>query len=166
MRALDLEVLLRIQELSGETARTMFFTEEHLAVRLSSFHGIELEEWPAQIAATALHLVEHQANQAMELALGSAPDPLPLDKIKIDNSFVQDLIDDGDDATIVRAIIQLGKSLGMQVIAEGVETVEQEAYVIAEGCHEGQGYLYSKPLGARELVAYLKQAKRNKAVIL
>jgi hypothetical protein len=82
MRALDLEVLLRIQELSGETARTMFFTEEHLAVRLSSFHGIELEEWPAQIAATALHLVEHQANQAMELALGSAPDPLPLDKIK------------------------------------------------------------------------------------
>lgn len=82
MRALDLEVLLRIQELSGETARTMFFTEDHLAVRLSSFHGIELEEWPAQIAATALHLVEHQANQAMELALGSAPDPLPLDKIK------------------------------------------------------------------------------------
>lgn len=82
MRALDLEVLLRIQELSGETARTMFFTEEHLAVKLSSFHGIELEEWPAQIAATALHLVEHQANQAMELALGAAPDSLPLDKIR------------------------------------------------------------------------------------
>lgn len=82
MRALDLEVLLRIQNLSGDTARTMFFTEEHLSVQLSSFHGIELEEWPAQIAATALHLVEHQANQAMELALGSAPDPLPLDKIK------------------------------------------------------------------------------------
>lgn len=82
MRALDLEVLLRIQELSGETARTMFFTEEHLAVKLSSFHGIELEEWPAQIAATALHLVEHQANQAMELALGAAPESLPLDKIR------------------------------------------------------------------------------------
>jgi hypothetical protein len=82
MRALDLEVLVRIQELTGETARTMFFTEEHLAVRLTSFHGIELEEWPAQIAATALHLVEHQANQAMELALGDAPDPLPLDKIR------------------------------------------------------------------------------------
>lgn len=91
---------------------------------------------------------------------------LPLDKIKIDKSFVQDLIDDGDDATIVRAIIQLGKSLGMQVIAEGVETVEQEAYVIAEGCHEGQGYLYSKPLGARELVAYLKHVRSHKAVIM
>jgi diguanylate cyclase (GGDEF)-like protein len=86
---------------------------------------------------------------------------LPLDKIKIDKSFVQDLLDDDDDATIVRAIIQLGKSLGMQVIAEGVETAEQEAYIIAEGCHEGQGYFYSKPLPARELLAYLKQAERT-----
>ena len=91
---------------------------------------------------------------------------LPLDKIKIDKSFVQDLIDDDDDATIVRAIIQLGKSLGMQVIAEGVETTEQEAYIISEGCHEGQGYLYSKPLPARELLAYLKQAQRTNAAIL
>ncbi|WP_223430263.1 putative bifunctional diguanylate cyclase/phosphodiesterase [Pseudomonas sp. GL-B-26] len=91
---------------------------------------------------------------------------LPLDKIKIDKSFVQDLLDDDDDATIVRAIIQLGKSLGMQVIAEGVETAEQEAYIISEGCHEGQGYLYSKPLPARELSAYLKQAQRSNAAIL
>ncbi|WLG94651.1 bifunctional diguanylate cyclase/phosphodiesterase [Pseudomonas sp. FP198] len=91
---------------------------------------------------------------------------LPLDKIKIDKSFVQDLLDDEDDATIVRAIIQLGKSLGMQVIAEGVETIEQEAYIIAEGCHEGQGYYYSKPLPARELGNYLKQAERINASII
>ncbi|MGQ7956881.1 putative bifunctional diguanylate cyclase/phosphodiesterase [Pseudomonas sp. SP16.1] len=88
---------------------------------------------------------------------------LPLDKIKIDKSFVQDLLEDEDDATIVRAIIQLGKSLGMQVIAEGVETAEQEAYIIAQGCHEGQGYLYSKPLPARELTLFLKQARRLSA---
>ena len=91
---------------------------------------------------------------------------LPLDKIKIDKSFVQDLIDDDDDATIVRAIIQLGKSLGMQVIAEGVETTEQEAYIISEGCHEGQGYFYSKPLPSRELLAYLKQAQRTHVGVL
>jgi diguanylate cyclase (GGDEF)-like protein len=91
---------------------------------------------------------------------------LPLDKIKIDKSFVQDLIDDDDDATIVRAIIQLGKSLGMQVIAEGVETAEQEAYIISEGCHEGQGYFYSKPLPARELLAYLRQAERTHIGVL
>ncbi|WP_372866416.1 putative bifunctional diguanylate cyclase/phosphodiesterase, partial [Pseudomonas sp.] len=90
---------------------------------------------------------------------------LPLDKIKIDKSFVQDLLDDEDDATIVRAIIQLGKSLGMQVIAEGVETVEQETYIIAQGCNEGQGYFYSKPLPARELLLFLKQSRRiNQAV--
>ncbi|MCY1173610.1 putative signaling protein [compost metagenome] len=91
---------------------------------------------------------------------------LPLDKIKIDRSFVQDLQQNDDDATIVRAIIQLGKSLGMQVIAEGVETAEQEAYIIAQGCHEGQGYHYSKPLPARELTAFLKQAQRNQVSIL
>jgi len=91
---------------------------------------------------------------------------LPLDKIKIDKSFVQDLLDDDDDATIVRAIIQLGKSLGMQMIAEGVETAEQETYIISEGCHEGQGYHYSKPLPARELGIYLKQAQRSNAAIL
>lgn len=81
MRALDLDIVLRLQALSGDTSRSIFFTDSDLAVRLSSFHGIELEEWPAQIAATALHLVDHQANQAMELALGRAPEPLPLDKI-------------------------------------------------------------------------------------
>ena len=85
---------------------------------------------------------------------------LPLDKIKIDKSFVKDLLDDEDDATIVRAVIQLGKSLGMQVIAEGVETAEQEAYIVAEGCHEGQGYYYAKPLPARELLAFLRQREQ------
>jgi len=73
---------------------------------------------------------------------------LPLDKIKIDKSFVQDVLVDEDDATIVRAIIQLGRSLNMEVIAEGVESAEQEAYVIAQGCNEGQGYYYSRPLSA------------------
>ncbi|TVP88308.1 MAG: EAL domain-containing protein, partial [Pseudomonadaceae bacterium] len=81
---------------------------------------------------------------------------LPLDKIKIDKSFVQDVLVDEDDATIVRAIIQLARSLNMQVIAEGVETREQEAYIIAQGCNEGQGYLYSKPLAAKAFIDWLQ----------
>ncbi len=102
---------------------------------------------------------------ALHLAPSSSPENRhgrckPYSGRDIDKSFVQDLLQDEDDATIVRAIIQLGKSLGMQVIAEGVETAEQEAYIIAEGCNEGQGYLYSKPLPARELTQYLKQARR------
>ena len=86
---------------------------------------------------------------------------LPLDKIKIDKSFVQEILEHDDDATIVRAIIQLAKNLNMQVIAEGVETIEQEAYIISQGCDEGQGYLYSKPLPPRELALYLKQSRRQ-----
>lgn len=82
MRALDLQVLTRLQQLGGhEAAAGMFFATDDLPVRLENFHGIELEEWPARIAATALHLVEHQANQAMELALGAGPDTLPLEKV-------------------------------------------------------------------------------------
>lgn len=82
MRALDLQVLTRLQELGGrEAAAGMLFDASDLPVRLENFHGIEIDEWPARIAATALHLVEHQANQAMELALGVGPETLPLNKI-------------------------------------------------------------------------------------
>ncbi len=88
---------------------------------------------------------------------------LPLDKIKIDKSFVQDVLVDVDDATIVRAIIHLARSLNMQVIAEGVETREQEAYIIAQGCNEGQGYLYSRPLPANSLIDWLRSYQNEMA---
>ena len=75
---------------------------------------------------------------------------LPIDKIKIDKSFVRDIFDIEDDAIIVKTIIQLSKNLGMQVIAEGVETLEQERFLIELGCDKGQGYLYSRPVIAAE----------------
>lgn len=78
---------------------------------------------------------------------------LPLDKLKIDKSFVQDVLDSEDNATIVKTIIQLSKNLGMQVIAEGVESFEQERFLIALGCDEGQGYWYSKPVTAADAQA-------------
>ncbi|MFC3606621.1 putative bifunctional diguanylate cyclase/phosphodiesterase [Stutzerimonas tarimensis] len=81
---------------------------------------------------------------------------LPVDKIKIDKSFVRDLSEDEDDSSIVRAVIQLGTSLGMRVVAEGVESRDQERFLIAQGCHEVQGYLYSKPLPSEELEALLQ----------
>lgn len=86
---------------------------------------------------------------------------LPLDKIKIDRSFVQDLLNNDDNATIVRSIIQLGHNLNMLVIAEGVETAEQAAYITQQGCDEGQGYYYSKPLPEAELLAYLQRTSAN-----
>ena len=83
LRALDLKILLRLQELDpGKYMQSLFFLFGDLPVKLRHFHGIELEEWPARIAATALHLVEHQANNAMRAALGDAPDTLPLNKVE------------------------------------------------------------------------------------
>ncbi|SDR94948.1 diguanylate cyclase/phosphodiesterase [Halopseudomonas litoralis] len=86
---------------------------------------------------------------------------LPLDKIKIDKSFTSDLLSDSGDQNIVRVIIQLGRNLNMQVIAEGVESAEQQAYLQREGCHEGQGYFYSRPLTAAALIEWLQDYERD-----
>jgi len=82
---------------------------------------------------------------------------LPIDSIKIDRSFVRDLPHDSGDQAIAQAIISMGKALGMTIVAEGVETLEQEAFLRAHGCDEMQGYLFSKPLPANEL-GYLLRA--------
>jgi len=76
---------------------------------------------------------------------------LPLDQLKIDQSFVRDLVEDPDDRVIVNAIIAMGQALGLEVIAEGVETAEQESILAASGCDLYQGYLYSRPLPLSEL---------------
>ncbi|MDI1300101.1 EAL domain-containing protein [Methylotenera sp.] len=80
---------------------------------------------------------------------------LPLDKIKIDQSFVRDLPDDLDDAAIANAIYAMAGSLGFSVIAEGVETQAQADFLSAMGCKEAQGYLYSKPVTATEFSTLL-----------
>jgi len=82
---------------------------------------------------------------------------LAIDKLKIDQSFVADLTIDADDDAIVKTIIQLGHSLQLTVIAEGVENATQLAQLIKYGCDEMQGYYYSKPIPAHQIWALLEQ---------
>ena len=80
---------------------------------------------------------------------------LPIDTVKIDQSFVRDLTIDADDAAIVTAIVAMSKSLGVDVVAEGVETEEQLAELKALGCHRGQGYLLARPMNAAAVTKLL-----------
>ena len=79
---------------------------------------------------------------------------LPLDQLKIDQSFVRDVLNDPNDAAIARTIVSLGQSLGLDVIAEGVETAEQRDFLADSGCHAYQGYYFSRPLPLDAFDAY------------
>ena len=72
----------------------------------------------------------------------------PFDKIKIDRSFVSHVADDQSARSIIRAIVALGKSLDLPVVAEGVETEEQRRMVLEEGCPQAQGFLFGSPAEA------------------
>ena len=82
----------------------------------------------------------------------------PIDTIKIDRSFVRDLPKDSEDRAIAQAIINMGKALGMTVIAEGVETTEQQAFLHNHACDEMQGFLFSKPLPPWQVADLLRPA--------
>jgi predicted signal transduction protein with EAL and GGDEF domain len=87
----------------------------------------------------------------------------PFDKLKIDRSFVGDMGRTGESAAIVQAIAGMGRSLGIAVTAEGVETEQQMAQVIGDGCTEIQGYFFSPPRPASELAALLRDIPARRA---
>ena len=84
----------------------------------------------------------------------------PIDVLKIDQSFVNDLTVDPDDAAIVVSIISLAHSLRLQVIAEGVETAEQLAFLRARGCDQVQGYYFSRPLAPEAFERMFQEGSR------
>lgn len=92
----------------------------------------------------------------------------PVDGLKIDQSFIRDVITDNDNAAIVKAIIAMAHSLNLTIVAEGVETKEQKQFVEETGCQYMQGYLFAKPMKASEFLQLLvlEQAGLNKTLKL
>jgi diguanylate cyclase (GGDEF)-like protein len=84
---------------------------------------------------------------------------LPIDKVKIDRSFIRDITDAPDDRAIASAIIGMGHTLRLKVVAEGVETQPQLAFLRTEGCDEAQGYLFGRPMPAEEFADLLREER-------
>jgi EAL domain-containing protein (putative c-di-GMP-specific phosphodiesterase class I) len=82
---------------------------------------------------------------------------LKVDRLKIDRAFVQEAQASEAGATIAMMVVNLGRSLGLTVIAEGIETEEQRQHLLNLGCHEGQGWLFARPQPAEQLEAWLAQ---------
>ena len=96
----------------------------------------------------------------------SALQQFPIGTLKIDQSFVRNAASDPDDATIVRTIIEMGRSLGLQVVAEGIETDEQRLFLRQSGCQFGQGRLFGEPIpGAEFLEMMIRQATGEHPVL-
>jgi diguanylate cyclase (GGDEF)-like protein/PAS domain S-box-containing protein len=96
----------------------------------------------------------------------SALQQFPIGTLKIDQSFVRNAASDPDDATIVRSIIEMGRSLGLQVLAEGIETEEQRRFLVASGCQYGQGRLFGEPVSADVFLDMVVRQETGKYPVL
>jgi EAL domain-containing protein (putative c-di-GMP-specific phosphodiesterase class I) len=140
-----------------------FLQETHLPAR---FLELELTESALMVdtaATTSLLEVLKKSGVVLKVDdFGTGPSSLsylqhcPVDVLKIDQSFVHEIAPAPDGAPLVRAVIAMGKSLGCRVVAEGVETNRQFAYLRAEHCDEGQGFHFSPPVNAEAFEQLLR----------
>ncbi|WP_432696972.1 putative bifunctional diguanylate cyclase/phosphodiesterase [Marinobacterium sp. YM272] len=142
------------------------------ALKSTGFPGsrLEIEVTEAVVASEAEHLHEY-LNKIRDLGVSLAIDDfgiaysslsrlkqLPINTLKIDRSFIQDIGNDSDDEVIVRTIIDMAHNLNLKVIAEGVETEAQFEFVRLHGCDQIQGFLFGKPMPLDELATRLESA--------
>ncbi len=119
-----------------------------------------------------VHILDRLHSLGVELAIDdfgtgysslSYLSQFPIDRLKIDQSFIRNALNDRENASIARTIIGLGHSLNLKVIAEGVETRDHEKFLIDEGCDEVQGFRYSRPVPIDEMIAFVRDYKGDLA---
>jgi len=91
---------------------------------------------------------------------------LPIDQLKIDSSFIRDLLTDPDDTKIVKAIINLGRNLELEIVAEGVEEVAQRDFLASLRCDLMQGYLFQRPLDEAHFAVWFRQQSQAGPVVV
>jgi len=132
------------------------YLEIELTENMVMHHGEQMIETLNRLKALGVHIsVDDFGTGYSSLSYLKR---FPVDRLKVDRSFVEDLAVDPDDAAIVRTIIALGHSLGLKVVAEGVETEAQIEFLRANGCDELQGYYFSKPVSAWRLAKLLSRS--------
>ena len=137
-------------------------------LELELTEGVLMED--AESTASVLHELKRMGVQLAVDDFGTGYSSLsylrrfPIDVLKIDQSFVQQMTSDPDDSSIVSAIISMGKSLKHVVVAEGIETQGQRDYLQTQHCTEGQGYLFSRPVAAAQFAQLLQMGLREGVV--
>ncbi len=171
-RATGRPIRLAVNVSARQFARDGFYDIVRDVLAETDFPAALLE---LEITETALQIVEHNRKPLAELKdLGvsiaiddfgtgysslSVLKHLPIDRMKIDRSFIRDIPDDANDVAIVEAILSLGRTLGLSVTAEGVETEAQLEVLRGFGCSEIQGYLFSPPRPLNELQGFLAELR-------
>ena len=127
----------------------------HTYLRKGPIVAVEAAVGRAAVARLRAHLGHGQPAGRTGFSSLSHLKRFQMDTLKIDQSFVRNLTTDAGDAGIVSAVISMGKSLHMRVVAEGIETPEQLAFLQEQNCPEGQGYYFSQPLTVGEFTELL-----------
>ena len=121
----------------------------------------QVRRLPRQNSPSSLQLVNSYQHRSIdETSMGMSDNQnqitFAIDRLKIDQSFVRDLPEDTDAKAIICAIVAMGRSLGLRVMVEGVETEGQAEYLRSVQCDESQGYLYAKPMMPNDFEAWVK----------
>ena len=174
---------LRIVPISVNLSARQFHADGHLDKVAAMLGSIGLEPRMLELEVTESVLMQHRQDALAMLAMlsdvgvrisiddfGTGYSSLaylkrfPADLLKIDPSFVRDVATDADDAVIVQAIIGLARNLRFRVVAEGVETAEQKAFLDRAGCDEAQGTLFGEPMPAEQFERVLRSGIRTPAI--